>query len=367
MISKIKDIEHYFRDKKAKKIVVIAGINSFKKIKGGNLIKKIFKKKKNQILFFFKKSAFPDLTELRKIIHFLNQHKPEIILAIGGGSVIDYAKIANLKDLIKNPKAKILNQEYNCSNKLSNLIAIPTTAGSGAEVTSSAVIYINKIKYSVEGSGLSPKKFFLIPKLIIDNNKKLKSSAGFDAISQAVESIISVRSNKKSIIFAKKSLQLCLPNYLKFFNRPNLNNCSLMSLGAMYSGKAINIAKTTAPHAISYPFTSLYGLSHGHAVSLTLEKFIKFNFENLKYSHANFNLKDRYNILFKIFNVKDIVELTNKINSLKKKSNLEDDFNNLNIDIKNDYGKIINAVNIKRLANNPIKLLKRDLKNILLK
>ena len=140
-----------------------------------------------------------------------------------------------------------------------------------------------------------------------------------------------------------------------------------MSLGAMYSGKAINIAKTTAPHAISYPFTSLYGLSHGHAVSLTLEKFIKFNFENLKYSHANFNLKDRYNILFKIFNVKDIVELTNKINSLKKKSNLEDDFNNLNIDIKNDYGKIINAVNIKRLANNPIKLLKRDLKNILLK
>ena len=201
MISKIKDIEHYFRDKKAKKIVVIAGINSFKKIKGGNLIKKIFKKKKNQILFFFKKSAFPDLTELRKIIHFLNQHKPEIILAIGGGSVIDYAKIANLKDLIKNPKAKILNQEYNCSNKLSNLIAIPTTAGSGAEVTSSAVIYINKIKYSVEGSGLSPKKFFLIPKLIIDNNKKLKSSAGFDAISQAVESIISVRSNNCNYVY----------------------------------------------------------------------------------------------------------------------------------------------------------------------
>ena len=62
-----------------------------------------------------------------------------------------------------------------------------------------------------------------------------------------------------------------MPNYLNFFNKPNYNNCSLMTLGAMYSGKAINITKTTAPHAISYPFTSLYGLSHGHAVSLTLK------------------------------------------------------------------------------------------------
>ena len=85
------------------------------------------------------------------------------------------------------------------------MIAIPTTAGSGAEVTSSAVIYINKKKYSVEGTGLSPDKFFLIPELIIDNHKKLKSSAGFDAISQAIESIISVRSNKK-VFYLQKNL-----------------------------------------------------------------------------------------------------------------------------------------------------------------
>ena len=56
-----------------------------------------------------------------------------------------------------------------------------------------------------------------------------------------------------------------------------------MSIAAHLSGKAINISKTTAPHAVSYPFTALYNISHGHAVSLTLNQFIKFNYENIKY------------------------------------------------------------------------------------
>ncbi len=368
MISKIDDVKYYFKKIRSKRIVIISGINSYKKINGQNFINKVFKDKQNlEIFYFFKKNVYPDLLELKKIINFLNKIKPEIILAIGGGSVIDYAKIANLKDLSSNTKERILLQKYNCSNNLSYLIAIPTTAGSGAEITSSAVIYINKKKFSVEGSGLSPNKFFLIPELIIDNNKKLKSASGFDAISQSIESIISVRSNKKSIFFAKKSLEFCLPNYLKFFNKPSYTNCSLMSLGAMYSGKAINITKTTAPHAVSYPFTSIYGLSHGHAVSLTLEKFIKFNFENMKYSHTTFNLEDRYKILFNIFKAKNISELVKKINYLKKNSKLEDNFKKLNIDMIKDYSKILNGVNLKRLSNNPIKLSRNDLKNILLK
>ena len=140
-----------------------------------------------------------------------------------------------------------------------------------------------------------------------------------------------------------------------------------MTLGAMYSGKAINITKTTAPHAISYPFTSLYGLSHGHAVSLTLEKFIKFNFENHKFSHAKFDLISRYKILFDAFKVSNIDELINKIKFLKKNSKLEDNFNKLNINILKDYNRIIDGVNIRRLSNNPIKLFRKDLKNILLK
>ena len=87
--------------------------------------------------------------------------------------------------------------------KLYPLIAIPTTAGAGAEVTSNSVIYINKVKYSVENVLLIPDYFFLFPNLIINNPFRIKSSAGFDAIAQGVESLISLKSNYKSVFYAK--------------------------------------------------------------------------------------------------------------------------------------------------------------------
>ena len=66
-----------------------------------------------------------------------------------------------------------------------------------------------------------------------------------------------------------------------------------MSLAANLSGKAISIARTTAPHALSYPFTSLYNVSHGHAVSLTFTEIIKFNYENMRRAKPNINLKKK--------------------------------------------------------------------------
>ena len=196
---------------------------------------------------------------------------------MGGGTVIDYAKIANSIDLERNLEKKIINNSYILKHKLSKLIAIPTTAGSGAEVTANAVIYINKIKHSIESELVKPDYFFLIPKFVMGASKKIKSSAGFDAIAQAVESLISKKSNLTSVKFAKKSLKISLKYYLDFLSKPTEENSSAMCLAANLSGKAISISKTTVPHAISYPFTSLYNISHGHAVSLTLEKFLKID------------------------------------------------------------------------------------------
>ena len=75
-----------------------------------------------------------------------------------------------------------------------------------------------------------------------------------------------------------------LKYFIPFLRKQNFENTSKMCFAANLSGSAISISKTTAPHAISYPFTSLFGISHGHAVSLTLEKFLAFNFVNIKFS-----------------------------------------------------------------------------------
>ena len=130
------------------------------------------------------------------------------------------------------------------------------------------------------------------------------------------------------------------------------------------AGKAINISKTTAPHAASYPFTSLFNVSHGHAVSLFFEKFLTFNFENFDKSKDLFDLKSRYEILFKLYNVKNISQFTDQIKKIKKFSQLEDNLNTLNIDIYSNSKKIIDGINILRLKNNPVNLSKDDIFNI---
>ena len=184
--------------------------------------------------------------------------------------------------------------------KRCKLLAIPTTAGSGAEVTPSAVIYYKNKKYSLEGPEILPDHYFLIPKYLKLLNKKIKASSGFDAIAQSIESLFSLRSNKKSLYNSKKSLKISLNNFLSFLNKSNHMNMSNMLIAANLSGKAIAISKTTAPHALSYPFTSLFNVDHGHAVSLTLASILKFNYENMEKSKKGFGLEKRFKILFSL-------------------------------------------------------------------
>ena len=365
MFSTRKNLENFIQNKKFKKIFILTGKKSYILSGAKNIFKNLLKSK--IIYFYYKTSPYPEIKELKKIIISLRKFSPDLIMAIGGGSVLDYAKMANAIEIKEDLEKKIINYNYPIKRRLTKLVAIPTTAGSGAEVTSNAVIYVNKTKYSIESELIKPNYFFLIPELVIKNPKKLKSSSGFDAIAQAVESMLSRKSNLQSIHFAKKSLKISLKYYLNYLKKPNIDNSSAMCLAANLSGKAISISKTTAPHAVSYPFTSLYNLSHGHAVSLTLEKFLKFNFMNIQHSSCKFNLANRYKSIFKLFNVKNIIELENFIKVIKNKAGLESDFNILKINLNNNIDKILDGVNLNRLNNNPVTLNKKDIKNILIK
>jgi alcohol dehydrogenase class IV len=361
--SSIDELKILLRDKKFTRILVICGESSFKKSGANKIINNLLINK--NVDFYFKKLPHPNQLELQKIIDHIKKFTPNLIMAIGGGSVLDYAKIANTLTESKNLESEIVNSTYKIKKKFAKLVAIPTTAGSGAEVTPNAVIYINQIKYSVEGEQLKPDFFFLIPELVIGASNKIKSSAGFDAIAQAMESLISKKSNERSVDFAQKSLKISLKYYLDFLKNPNNENTSAMCLAANLSGEAITISKTTAPHAVSYPFTSIYNVSHGHAVSLTLNKFLKFNYQNLNIANCNFDLKNRFKIMFDITKSSNIGIFDKYLDNLKKEAKLENNFANLGINIHKDYSKIISGVNILRLSNNPVELKAIDLKKII--
>jgi len=354
----------FLKNEKRKKKLIICGKNSYKASGAEKLIKNFISDEKDY--FFFKKSSYPDLAELKEIIKTIKKISPEIIIAVGGGSVIDYAKIANVLTDSNDIGNEIIRSNYNIKKKIAKLIAVPTTAGSGAEVTSNAVIYVDKIKYSVESEKLKPDLFFLIPELVIGASPKIKSSAGFDAIAQSIESLISKKSNNRSVDYAEKSLRISLKYYLDYLNKPNKENTSAMCFAANLSGKAISISKTTAPHAVSYPFTSIYNISHGHAVSLTLNKFLKFNYKAMLSANCNFNLKDRFKIMFDISKSNNMDSFDSYLNNLKKNAKLEDNLSKLGINIQSDYSKIISGVNLLRLSNNPVDLKEVDIKKILL-
>ena len=365
MINSIDDVTKFLNDKSFKKIFLLCGKNSFVNSGAENLFNRNIDK--NNIKFFFKISKIPNLDELIEIIKEIKIFKPDLILAIGGGAIIDYAKIANLVDDRPDIANLIINYSYPLKNKNAKLAVIPTTAGSGAEVTSNAVMYVNGIKYSFESELLIPDYFFLVPEFLISAPNNIKASSGFDALAQALESLVSKKSNSKSIDYASKSIKISLDSFVSFLNNPNLKNASEMSIASNLAGKAINISKTTAPHATSYPFTSLFNISHGHAVSLFFENFFKFNYDNLDKSETSFDLRKRFELIFKLFDVKNINDFNSKISLIKKKAQLEDNLEVLDININQSSKEIIKGINLLRLGNNPVKLIDKDILKIISK
>ena len=327
------DLRNYLKDKYFNKVFIICGKNKTKF--DHNLLNLDLNIKYK---FYNKLSFYPEYNELISISDEVRIFNPDLIIAVGGGSVLDYAKIVSVLDLSEEDlKNKIKKNNINFK-KLYKILAIPTTAGSGAEVTTGAVLYIDKVKYS----------------------------AGFDAIAQSVESLLSKKSNEKSCKFALKALDLLLSNFLNFLEKPNSDNTFKMCLGSNLAGEAINISKTTAPHAVSYPFTSNFGVSHGHAVAINFQKIIKFNYLNTSNNSANFSLNERFKKIFSAFGVNSISDFTNEINRINFNANIETNLNNLGINIKDNIGLILDGISDERLKNNPINIKVKDIKEILL-
>ena len=361
--STLQNIKYILEEKNYQKVLIFAGKKSFFNCGADNELKNILSKFQYEI--FFKSSDLPEIADLKKFILKINNFKPNIILAIGGGSVLDLSKVANTLYNCKNIEKAIVENSYKLS-KFCELIAIPTTAGSGAEATSNAVTYIKNIKYSVEGTEIKPDYIIIDPNLILSTPKKIAAAAGMDAIAQSIESLLSKKSNNESVKYSIEALRYLLPYYENHINNSNFESAYKMSFGALNAGRAINISKTTAPHAVSYPFTSEYKIGHGHAVAITLTDFLKFNFTNISTANLKFDLNDRYKIIFDEFKVKNINELNNKILKIAKNTGLELDLKKLNISKTSQIDNILKGINQQRLGNNPIDLDIPTVRKILL-
>ena len=129
----------------------------------------------------------------------------------------------------------------------------------------------------MEHTDILPDVAIVYPPFTYNNPKYLTACTGFDALAQGIESYWNVNATEESDEYAKRAIQLLWPNLPVAVNAPTKQARDKVSEGSYWAGRAINITKTTAPHAFSYPFTTYYGYPHGHAVALTFPFFMQYN------------------------------------------------------------------------------------------
>ena len=224
----------------------------------------------NPVLNFVKFSDFtpnPLYEDVAKGVEIFKSENCDSVVAIGGGSAIDVAKCIKL--FCKMPEGEnYLQQRFSDSGV--PLVAIPTTAGTGSESTKYAVIYLDGIKQSVTHQSIIPNLVILDPELLKTLPTYQKKCTLLDALCQGIESWWSVNSTNKSRKYSKKAVELIVGNYKTYIFKNTTAAAKNILEASNLAGKAINISQTTAPHAMSYKMTSLFGLPHGHAVAVGL-------------------------------------------------------------------------------------------------
>lgn len=315
-------------------------------------------KSTHQVSMITKTKNIPTAKEIKDIIDEIKE-RPDVIVAVGGGSSIDIAKMIaafwhfkgrafSVEDILMYVQTK----EYLKYNSNINIIAVPTTAGTGSEVTSWATLWdtSNFKKYSVDADYLYPKETFMIPEFTLTMPDRLTLATGLDALCHATESYWAKDSNSITRELSKVAIKLIV-NYLPkvLEDRSNIYFRKKMALGSLYAGVAFSQTRTTACHSISYPLTMKYGIEHGFACALTLAEIFKLNKEHI------IELDE----LLEAFNIKDIDELQVWLHKVTK--NIVS-LNLKGFNIKEEEIPLIAKMSFTqgRMDNNPVSLSEED-------
>ena len=230
-----------------------------------------------QITRFRALGDYPDLPDVQRGIRELRGTPCDAVVAVGGGTALDTGKLINLLAAHEGPAETLVRSRTLAARAGLPLIAVPTTAGSGSEATHFGVVYADRIKHSVASPFMLPNVSVVDPGLTMTVSPRQTAISGMDALAQAVESYWSIHSRDDSRRDARRALERALAHLTCAVTAPTPRHRRAMSKAAYFAGRAINVTRTTAAHAVSYPLTAHYGVAHGHAVALTLGEFLVYN------------------------------------------------------------------------------------------
>ncbi|MBI2667371.1 phosphonoacetaldehyde reductase [Candidatus Woesearchaeota archaeon] len=364
-ILRLRGILKYY---KPKSVFLVTGKSSYEYSGAKNLIELIFGR--TEFVRFSDFEVNPKLSDIEKGMQLLKESNSDLVIAVGGGSVIDVAKSINILAVNHGDPLDYIQGRRKIENKGKLLVAIPTTSGSGSQATHFAVVYTGKTKYSLAHRDfILPDYAIIDPRLTFSMPKEVVASTGMDALCQAIESYWSVKSTTESRKYAKEAILLAVKNLESSVESQNGKSKEEMAKAAHLAGKAINISQTTASHAISYPITSYFGIPHGHAVALTIPEMLVYNYnftkEDLLDRRGAEYVKSTINDLVKLLGARSVETARFKIIKMMGNIGLKTKLSELGIDEGGIEVVIKNGFNPDRVKNNPRLLTEEALRQIL--
>lgn len=272
----LENIEHLVKD--AKKIVIFTD----KGILGANLLEipiQILDSLGKDYEILSDIPAEPDYHQAQHMVDAFKATGADFIIAVGGGSVMDVAKLASIlatdeytvKDLLDNPLL---------AKKQVPSLMIPTTAGTGSEATPNSIVAVpeKELKVGIVNPEMIADFVILDGRLIKNLPMKIAAATGVDALCHAIECFTSTKANPFSNTFALEALDLIMNNIIEACtNSEAMDAKNKMLLGSFYAGVAITASGTTAVHALSYPLGGKYHIAHGVSNAILLMPVMRFN------------------------------------------------------------------------------------------
>jgi alcohol dehydrogenase class IV len=218
------------------------------------------------------------LSFLEDVLAIARKEKVSNIIGWGGGSAIDAAKaVAALVDLPGSCEDYFYDR-LTCQARTNNFIALPTTAGTGAEVTANSVIWDEKtnVKKSLRAPKMTADVALVDPELLYNSPKEVIASAGFDALTQAIESYISIKSDAVTMQLAFSGIFLLINNLLPAING-DIQAYDLVARGSVTTGMAFSRSGLGAVHGIAHPLGSIRRIPHGVACAILLPSILTWN------------------------------------------------------------------------------------------
>ena len=293
----------------------------------------------------------------------------DLILAIGGGSVLDMAKL--IKAFYANPDASesLAKGKTPVTDPDIPLIALPTTAGSGSEATHFAVVYIGSEKFSLAAPCLLPDHVILDGALLASATPYQKACNILDALAQAIESAWAVGSTNESRDIAFHAIDL-ITQHAHAMVRPDADPASLQGLSAAanLAGQAINISKTTAAHAWSYGITGQYGIPHGHAVWLTLPMIFQIHAQasdqQITDPRGPAHLHEIMARLMQTLSINRTDQCCAVLRGFMEDLTVQHDLEKLGANTVQKRDTLSQLANMQRMSNNPVRLNSQNIKDI---